>query len=154
MRGLLKPGALATNPGVRGFSGGENMTKHYPFWRFCSLLVMLSCTSVGHAQDASHKILKKVPVQYPKALKEKGIQGDVRLKVFIKADGSVKNTELLGGNPILAESAKNQSVNGSSLRAIPKQHWISSCTSTPPPTKNPRGRSSRENASLMDGRCD
>jgi TonB family protein len=62
--------------------------------------------SVGYAQDASHKILKKVPVEYPKALKEKGIKGDVRLKVFIKADGSVKNTELLGGNPILAESAQ------------------------------------------------
>ncbi len=78
----------------------------YHYRKFCCLLAMLTCMSVGHAQDAHHKILKKVPVQYPQVLKDKGIQGDVRLKVFVKADGSVKNTELLGGNPILAESAQ------------------------------------------------
>jgi TonB family protein len=82
------------------------MTKLYHCRRFCCLLAIFSIMSVGHAQDAHHKILKQVPVQYPQALKEKGIQGNVRLKVFVKADGSVKNTELLGGNPILAESAQ------------------------------------------------
>jgi TonB family protein len=82
------------------------MTKLYPCPKFCHLLVMLSCMSVGYAQDATHKILKKVPVQYPMELKEKGIRGDVRLKVFIKADGFVRDTEVLGGNPILAESAQ------------------------------------------------
>jgi TonB family protein len=82
------------------------MTKLYHCRKFCCLLAMLSYMSVGYAQDAHHKILKKVPVQYPQALKDKGIQGDVRLKVFVKADGSVKNTELLGGNPILADSAQ------------------------------------------------
>jgi TonB family protein len=74
--------------------------------KLCCLLVMLFYASVGCAQDTHHKILKKVPVPYPQALKDKGIQGDVRLKVFIKQDGTVKNTELLGGNPILAESAQ------------------------------------------------
>jgi len=42
----------------------------------------------------------------PQVLKDKGIKGDVRLKVFVKQDGSVRVTELLGGNPILAESAQ------------------------------------------------
>jgi TonB family protein len=82
------------------------MTKANPCRKFWCLLVALSCVSVGHAQDSHHKILKKVPVQYPQALKEKGIQGDVRLKVIIKPSGDVKNTELIGGNPILAESAQ------------------------------------------------
>jgi TonB family protein len=82
------------------------MTKLYPCWKFCCLAVMLFYMSVGYAQETHHKILKKLPVPYPQALKDKGIQGDVRLKVFIKQDGSVKNTELLGGNPILAESAQ------------------------------------------------
>jgi TonB family protein len=102
----LTPGALAPNPSVNWFGKGENMTMLNPGRKFCCLLVMLSCMSVGYAQDATHKILKKVPVQYPKALRDKGIQGDVRLKVFIKPDGSVRDTELLGGNPILAESAQ------------------------------------------------
>ena len=82
------------------------MTKLYAYRKFCFLLVMLSYMSVGYAQDAHHKVLKKVPVHYPEALKEKHIQGDVRLKVFIKPSGDVRDTELLGGNPILAESAQ------------------------------------------------
>ena len=36
----------------------------------------------------------------------KGIGGLVRLKVYVKPDGSVRDTEVLGGNPILAESAQ------------------------------------------------
>jgi TonB family protein len=88
------------------FGEGEKMTKVYAYRKFCCLLVMLSCLSIGHAQEAAHKVLKKVPVKYPQALRERGIQGDVRLKVFIKPDGSVKDSEVLGGNPILAESAQ------------------------------------------------
>jgi len=62
--------------------------------------------SVGYAQDADRKILKKVPVLYPQVLKARGIGGTVRLKVFIKPDGSVNHTEVLGGSAILAESAQ------------------------------------------------
>jgi len=82
------------------------MTKFHPCRMFCCLLVIFSYLSVGYAQDTNRKILKKVPVEYPKILKDRGIGGDVRLKVFIKPDGSVKNTEVLGGNPILSQSAQ------------------------------------------------
>jgi TonB family protein len=51
-------------------------------------------------------VLKKVTAQYPSILKSKGIGGVVRLKAFVKPDGSVRDTELIGGNPILAESAQ------------------------------------------------
>src|SRR5258708_18862317 len=74
--------------------------------KFCCLLLMLSCISGGYAQEAARKILKKVSVQYPLVLKEKGIGGTVRLKVFIKPDGSVRDAEVLGGSPTLAESAQ------------------------------------------------
>ena len=67
---------------------------------------MLCCMAVGYAQDAARKILKKLPVGYPQELKERGIGGTVRLKVFIKPDGSVKDTEVLGGSAVLAESAQ------------------------------------------------
>jgi protein TonB len=67
---------------------------------------MFSYLSVGYAQDTNRKIVKKVPVEYPQILKDRGIQGTVRLKVMIKPDGSVKDTEVLGGNPILAQSAQ------------------------------------------------
>src|SRR5690242_37866 len=68
--------------------------------------VLLAGTAAGQAPDSGRKILKKVTPQYPAILKTKGIGGVVKLKVFIKPDGSVRDTEVLGGNPILAESAE------------------------------------------------
>ena len=67
---------------------------------------LLSWAATGQAQDPSRKVVKKVPVAYPSILKSKGIGGVVRLKVFVKPDGSVRDSEVLGGNPILAESAQ------------------------------------------------
>jgi TonB family protein len=61
----------------------------------------------GIAQDNSErKVVKKVDVQYPAILKKRGIGGTVRLKVTVHADGSVKDVEVLGGNPTLAEAAE------------------------------------------------
>jgi TonB family protein len=72
----------------------------------CTVALLLMCLAPGHAQESVRKLLKKVPVPYPSILKSKGIGGTVRLKVFVKPDGSVRDTEILGGNPILAESAQ------------------------------------------------
>jgi len=70
-------------------------------------LFLLACTASGLAQDNNaRKVVKKAPVQYPAILKSRGIGGTVRLKVFVKPDGTVRDTEVLGGNPILAESAQ------------------------------------------------
>ena len=103
---LFTPGARAPKSSLGRLYRGENVTGLHPFRKICVLLVMLSCTSIGYAQDAARKILKKVPVPYPLVLKMKGIGGTVRLKVVIKPDGSVKDTEVLGGSAILAESAQ------------------------------------------------
>jgi TonB family protein len=67
---------------------------------------LVSWATVGHAQDSARKIVKRIPVAYPSILKSRGIGGVVRLKVFVKPDGSVRDSEVLGGNPILAESAQ------------------------------------------------
>jgi TonB family protein len=72
----------------------------------CCFLLTLSCLSPGRAQETGRKVLKKVGVQYPAILKSKGIGGTVKLKVFIKPDGTVRDSQVLGGNPILAESAQ------------------------------------------------
>jgi TonB family protein len=57
-------------------------------------------------QEKDRKILKKVDVHYPSVLKSRGIGGTVRLKVAIHADGTVKDVEVLGGNPTLVEAAE------------------------------------------------
>ena len=82
------------------------MVRLNPSRSFCYLLAMLLFVSLGYAQDGTRKVLKKAPVQYPLVLKMKGIGGTVRLKVYIKPDGSVRDTEVLGGSAILGESAQ------------------------------------------------
>jgi TonB family protein len=57
-------------------------------------------------ENNERKILKKVEAQYPAILKRRGIGGTVRLKVAVHADGSVKDVEVLGGNPALADAAE------------------------------------------------
>ena len=51
----------------------------------------------------SRKALKMVAVQYPSVLKSRGIGGTVKLRVQINANGTVKDVQVLGGNPILSE---------------------------------------------------
>ena len=73
---------------------------------FCLSLLLLCCAAPGNAQDNARKVVKKAAVPYPAILRSKGIGGVVKLKVFVKPDGSVRDAEVLGGNPILAESAQ------------------------------------------------
>jgi TonB family protein len=73
----------------------------------CLCVLLLFCAAPGSAQENSgRKVLKKAPVAYPSILKSKGIGGVVRLRVFVKPDGTVRDTEVIGGNPILVESAQ------------------------------------------------
>jgi TonB family protein len=74
---------------------------------FCLCAIALFGAAVGNAQDNNaRKVVKKAPVAYPMILKSKGIGGVVRLRVFVKPDGTVRDTEVVGGNPILVESAQ------------------------------------------------
>jgi TonB family protein len=74
---------------------------------FCLSLFLFSCAAPGYAQDNNaRKVVKKAAVPYPAILRSKGIGGVVKLKVFVKPDGTVRDAEVLGGNPILAESAQ------------------------------------------------
>ncbi|MGB2591988.1 MAG: energy transducer TonB [Candidatus Acidiferrum sp.] len=60
----------------------------------------------GKAQEADRKIVKKVEAEYPSILKRRGIGGTVRLKVIVRPDGAVKDVQILGGNPALADAAE------------------------------------------------
>jgi TonB family protein len=87
------------------------MARQHPYKNslgtFCLCVLMLFCAAPVHSQENNaRKVLKKAPVQYPSILKSKGIGGVVRLRVFVKPDGAVRDTEVIGGNPILAESAQ------------------------------------------------
>ncbi|MFZ0773444.1 MAG: energy transducer TonB [Candidatus Sulfotelmatobacter sp.] len=59
------------------------------------------------AQNAPRprKVLVSVKPQYSEILKRAQIGGVVRLRATVLANGTVSNVDILGGNPILAESA-------------------------------------------------
>jgi TonB family protein len=68
-------------------------------------VLVAASAGVSAAQEVnfSRKAVKMVAVQYPSILKSKGIGGTVRLRVLVKADGTVKDVQVVGGNAILAD---------------------------------------------------
>jgi len=85
---------------------GPRLSPGRGLWLFGCLLLFLFCLDSGFAQDASRKVLKKVEPDYPAELRRHGMGGTVRLKVYIKADGTVRSSEILGGSPALASAAQ------------------------------------------------
>ena len=51
------------------------------------------------------KVITKVEPAYPELAKRMHIQGSVKLAVGVKADGVVKSTRVIGGNPVLVQAA-------------------------------------------------
>ena len=63
-------------------------------------------TSEAQAQGHSErKVVYKAKPVYPEIAKLRSIQGVVKLEVVVVANGSVKSTKVLGGSPVLIDSA-------------------------------------------------
>jgi TonB family protein len=60
---------------------------------------------VNGADGSERRLLTHIDPEYPETLKRLNIGGIVRLQVTIAPKGNVEKVELLGGNPILGESA-------------------------------------------------
>lgn len=54
---------------------------------------------------AKRKVRSKVVPAYPALAKQMGVTGKVRILTTISADGRVVGTKVVGGNPVLANSA-------------------------------------------------
>lgn len=93
-------------PGRYGLSmSGDRNKNRVARGLTCGLLCLL-CTGVILSQDLTRKVLKKVAAQYPAILKQRGIGGVVKLRVFINPNGTVRDSVVVGGNPILANCAQ------------------------------------------------
>lgn len=53
----------------------------------------------------SGKLIKKVAPDYPKKARRAHVEGTVRLHAIIATDGSVKNLEVVSGDPLLVNAA-------------------------------------------------
>jgi TonB family protein len=82
-------------------------------WATLALLLCLASSLVPNmqAQEArpaaksARKVVVTVKPEYPLTLKRAGIGGTVRLHAVVLPNGNVSKVEIIGGNPILAESA-------------------------------------------------
>jgi len=77
---------------------------HHRISTFVLIAVVLASTLLS-SQESTRKVLVRVPAQYPAILQSKKIGGLVKVRVVISPAGTVRTTELVGGNPILAEAA-------------------------------------------------
>jgi len=51
------------------------------------------------------KIASRIAPSYPDLAKKMHIHGIVRIEATVRANGSVKSTRVLGGNPVLVDAA-------------------------------------------------
>lgn len=56
-------------------------------------------------QASERKLVTRVEPEYPEALRHNYIGGMVRVEVVVAPNGTVESAQLLGGNPILGQSA-------------------------------------------------
>ena len=78
----------------------------------CSLFAMLlpslsrqALTETNEQGLSDRKIVTRVEPEYPETLKRLYVGGVVRVEVVVDANGKVESAQLLGGNPILGQSA-------------------------------------------------
>lgn len=68
----------------------------------CALLLI---GSVSAADRPQRTIVQRVEPEYPQIAKDMNLHGTVKLRIWIKPDGTVRRLEYIGGHPLLAESA-------------------------------------------------
>jgi len=72
---------------------------------FCLALGSVPAARAQSEEHPSRKVIQSQKPDYPPVLKILGIGGTVRLNARVLANGTVARVSILGGNPILAESA-------------------------------------------------
>jgi TonB family protein len=72
---------------------------------FLPILALGPVSSRAQTSDTDRKLVTRVEPDYPPVLRMRQIGGTVKLQITIVASGAVESAKVLGGNPILAESA-------------------------------------------------
>jgi TonB family protein len=66
---------------------------------------LITWTGRVQAEGTGRKAVEKVPAVYPLIAKANRIRGVVKLEVVVRGNGSVKSAKVLGGSPLLIDSA-------------------------------------------------
>lgn len=87
-----------------------------PIARRCVFITLLSVllltAGIGtfvvprvHAQDSDRKVKTKVNPEYPEIARKMALTGIVKLQIVVAPNGTVKDTKVIGGHPILVNAA-------------------------------------------------
>jgi TonB family protein len=71
----------------------------------CCMVLSAPASQAQKVAKSDRKVLVSVKPDYSELLRHAQIGGLVRLRATVTPDGKVTNVEVVGGNPILAESA-------------------------------------------------
>jgi len=73
----------------------------------CLAFSLFAVFPSGLAQDKApvRKIVFREAPKYPMQARQYHLQGIVRLRVVVAADGTVRSEDVLGGNPVLVDAA-------------------------------------------------
>ena len=84
----------------------------------CCLGFVAGATHLGFAQQEgsdTRKVVHRVSPAYPDLARRMNITGSVKLEVTVAANGSPKNPKVVGGHPLLVQSA---------IDAINEWRWV------------------------------
>lgn len=70
-------------------------------------LTVASAQTANVASASDRKVSARVTPVYPELAKKMHIHGAVRVEAIVRPNGTVKSTRVLGGNPVLVESAQD-----------------------------------------------
>ena len=84
----------------------RSVSKVFVFSIALSVLFTGFATQTTSAQDAlDRKVKNKVTPAYPEIARKMNLAGIVKLEVTVAPNGTVKDTKVIGGNPILVNAA-------------------------------------------------
>ena len=72
---------------------------------FALTATLLAGQSAPASANSDRKVTSRVAPSYPELAKKMHIHGVVRVEAVVRANGVVKSTRVLGGNPVLVEAA-------------------------------------------------
>ncbi|MDT8067209.1 MAG: energy transducer TonB [Terriglobia bacterium] len=68
-------------------------------------VVILAMALMRPAQAEDRKVKTQIEPVYPELAKSMHLTGTVRVEVTVNEQGTVKDTKVVGGNPVLADAA-------------------------------------------------
>lgn len=75
-------------------------------WAAIVLLIATSCPQPAFSQtELSRKAKVKIAPEYPELARRMKLSGTVKIMVTIMPNGDLKDTKVMGGNPILVNAA-------------------------------------------------